>query len=109
MLEGRTYGILLLNATPHKKVVNASMYEFFIDEASSYFTFSRKSPTLTVSWSQGKSAARKDWDAFDLWKDAELTTTIKGGESLSVEVPSHGVRVFKLVEASSARSLRFEL
>lgn len=34
-VNGRTYGLLVLNATPHTKTVNASMYDFFIDEASS--------------------------------------------------------------------------
>ena len=72
-----TYVMAVLNATPMNQSVTVSMYDFFIDNNRTY--------------------AGSSFNLFDLWQNSSLYQNVTG--SFSVQVPTHGVRLFKVVKA----------
>lgn len=72
-----TYVMAVLNATPMNQSVTVSMYDFFIDNNRTY--------------------AGSSFNLLDLWQNSSLYQNVTG--SFSVQVPTHGVRLFKVVKA----------
>jgi len=77
-LSNSSYVIALLNATPNSTTIEASFEDIFID--------------------QGKAFASNSFAAFDLWQNSSHVGTYSG--SISASVPSHGVKIYKLIQAS---------